>query len=150
MKAQIKIKILVFLLAVSFIFYLGYNMGLGKISGIKSDSSFKSLYTTTKPGSFKMTFIDFYGSEVRLFDVDKGDKIKISYESTVKNSPLSMEIKDPYGNIISIIPINKKGSMKISANATGKISIVITGSNASGSLKYTWKRLPFYWVISDS
>lgn len=140
---KLKITIVLFLIVVSFIFYLGYNMSRGKISGVRSDSSFKSLYTTTKPGSFKMTFTDLYGSEVRLFDVSKRDKIKISYESSVKNSTLIMEIRDPFGNIISVIPINKKGTLKIAANATGKISIVITGNNTSGSLKFSWKRSLF-------
>lgn len=140
---KFKITIFIFLLMVTFIFYLGYNMKAGKISGVKSDSSFKSLNEMTKPGSFKMTFTDFYGSEIRLFNVSKGEKIEISYNSTVKNSPLTIDIKDPFGNIVSSIPINKKGSVKISANATGKISIAITGSNTSGSLKISWKKLLF-------
>jgi hypothetical protein len=140
---KFKISIFIFIIFISFIFYLGYNMKSGKISGVKSDSSFRSLNEATKPGSFKMTFTDFYGSEIRLFNVSKGDKIEISYNSTVKNSPLTIDIKDPFGNIASSIPINKKGSIKITANATGKISIAITGSNTSGSLKISWKRILF-------
>ena len=137
------IIIFIFLLFATSLFCLGYTTRLENVSSAICDTSFKSLYETANPGSFKLTFKNLYGNEVRSFDVIKGDKFTISYSSTVKGGALTMQVKDPYGNVLSNISINEKGTFKTSANSTGKISITIIGKNISGSLKFSWKRLLF-------
>ena len=140
---KVMIIISIFLICVTFTFYLGYNARLENVSSEKCDITFKNLYETSKPGSFKATFKGLYGNEIRSFDVIKGDKVTIIYSSTVKSGSLTMQIKDPYGKVLSSVPINQKGSLKTSANLTGKVSIVIIGNNTSGYLKFSWKRSLF-------
>ena len=56
---------------------------------------------------------------------------------------MTISITDPYGILIADLPIKKKGSLKIIAKGTGKISLVVTGKNTSGSFEILWKGFVF-------
>jgi len=90
-----------------------------------------------------MSYENFEGTETRTLNVDKGDKIKFNYTSSVKEGTLTMVINDPYGIAIANLPLKKKGSLKIIVKGTGKISLVVTGKNTTGSFELTWKGYTF-------
>jgi len=127
-----KFKLIVLTLIIS-LYCIGCSSKFTNISSVTSQSNFQSLNETTKAGTFKMSYDNFEGSETRTLNVNKGDKIKFTYASNVEEGTLSIVINDPYGVPISTLPIKKKGSLKIVAKGTGKISIVVTGKNTSGS-----------------
>lgn len=90
-----------------------------------------------------MSYENFEGNETRTLNVNKGDKIKFDYTSSVKEGTLTIVINDPYGVPIANLPVKKKGSIKIVAKGTGKISLVVTGKNTSGSFELLWKGFTF-------
>ncbi|MBC8063145.1 MAG: hypothetical protein H7Y18_21135 [Clostridiaceae bacterium] len=122
---------------------IGCGSNFTKISSVTSQANFQTLTETTKAGTFKMSYENFEGNETRTLNVNKGDKIKFDYTSSVKEGTLTIVINDPYGVPIANLPVKKKGSIKIVAKGTGKISLVVTGKNTSGSFELLWKGFTF-------
>ena len=139
---KIIIGVSVLLLLVISLFCINYNNS-SRVTAENGTAYFKSSYDLTKTGTFKMTYKGFYGSEVRSFTVIKGNKIKLSYNSSVRYGALNMCIKDAYGNVLFSLPSKKRGSLIITAKVTEQISIVVAGTNSSGSFKISWRRLLF-------
>jgi len=121
----------------------GCSASFNNVSSVTSQASFKAISETTKAGTFKMSYKNFEGSETRTLNVNKGDKIKLNYNSSVTEGTLTIAINDPYGVLIANLPIKKKGSLKIIAKGTGKLSLVVTGKNTSGSFELLWKGYVF-------
>ena len=135
-----KLNFISYLLALFLIMLL--LVGCSQIKNITSETTqanYRNLYETSKPGTFQMSYEGFEGSSTKTFEVDKGDKITFSYDSTVKEGALTMVINDPYGTTIASLPAKKKGSLKIVSKGIGKISMVITGKNTTGSFQISWK-----------
>lgn len=105
-----------------------------------TQANFTYLHKNTKPGTFKMSYKNFEGNENIGFNVRRGNRINFKYKSTNRSGTLSIIITDPYGNTLETLPINRKGSITIKANDAGRITIVVTGKNTSGSFKVLWKK----------
>lgn len=136
-----KLKLIAFILLTLIISLccIGCGSNFTNISSVTSQANFQALNETTKAGTFKMSYENFEGTETRTLNVNKGDKIEFNYNSNVKEGTLSLVINDPYGAVAATFPIKKKGSLKIIAKGTGKISLVATGKNTSGSFELFWK-----------
>ena len=116
--------------------------GCGHLKNITSETTqatFRSLDETSKTGTFQMSYEGFEGSTTKTFDVAEGDEVTFDYNSTVKAGGLTMIINDPFGTTVATLPVKKKGSVKIVAKGIGKISMVITGKNTTGSFEISWK-----------
>lgn len=143
MNTNFKFMFLILLtLLISFCF-IGCGSNFTNISSVTSQANFQTLNETTKAGTFKMSYENFEGSETRTLNVNKGDRIKFNYTSNVKEGTLTIAINDPYGVPIANLPIKKKGSLKIVAKGTGKLSLIVTGKNTTGSFELLWKGFIF-------
>lgn len=139
-----KIKIiLIFLLLSMQSLFTGCSGNITNVSSNKSQSNFVSLNEITKPGTFKMSYDNFDGTEVRTFNVIKGNKVLIKYNSSVKSGSLSISVSDAYGNLIGNLPVNKKGTIKTTVKATGRISITVTGKSTTGGFSVYWQGVLF-------
>lgn len=143
MNTKLKFITLILLTLIISLCCIGCGSNFTNISSVTSQANFQTLNETTKAGTFKMSYENFEGSETRTLNVNKGDKIKFNYTSSVKEGTLTIAINDPYGVPIANLPIKKKGSLKIVAKGTGKISLVVTGKNTSGSFELFWKGFIF-------
>ncbi len=122
------------------IFGIGCHGKSNTISSETSEASFQSLHKTITAGSFKMAYKRFEGTENITINANKKNKFRIKYNSKIKDGILSIVINDPYGTTISTLPVNKKGTIKFSAKGNGRITILVTGRNTSGSFKISWKK----------
>ena len=139
-----KIKvILVFLLLIMLFLFVSCSGSISDVSSTKSQSNYESLNEITKPGTFKMSYDNFDGSEVRTFNVIKGDKVSINYNSSARIGSLSISITDAYGNLIGNLPVNKKGNIKATIKATGRIAITVTGKSTTGNFSVCWDKIMF-------
>lgn len=137
---KIKLKFIsYFILLFSTIIFFTSCSKLENISSVTTQATFRNLSESSKPGTFQMSYEGFDGSVIKTFNVNKGDKITFNYDSTVKEGVLTMAINDPFGTVLSNLPVSKKGSLKIVSKGIGKISMVVTGKNTTGSLKILWK-----------
>lgn len=142
---MIKLKNIIFVICLTtmLIFSVGCSNKLDNYNTETSQSTFHNLEETNKPGVFKMCYEHFEGTEIRTFNVEKGDKVKFNYSSANTEGHLSILITDPYGTTLVDLPIGKKGSMKIVAKGTGRITLTATGKNTSGSFEILWKKVLF-------
>jgi len=135
-----KVKIIIYLILLFMIpIFCDSCSQVSNVSSETSVATFENVYETTEPGTFKMSYEAFDGSEIKTFNVNKGDRVTFNFNSSTKEGVLSIVINDPYGTALANLPMNKRGSLKIVAKGAGKISMIVTGKNTSGFFEILWK-----------
>lgn len=138
MKSKFKFAFYSFLLILFSLLYVGCGT-MQNITSEASQANFRTLSETSKPGCFQMSYEGFDGSSTKTFAVTKGSKITFNYDSKVKDGSLTLVITDPFGTTVGTLPVNKKGTLKIVSKGIGKVSMIVTGKNTTGSFKILWK-----------
>ena len=86
-------------------------------------------------GTYKL----FDGQQIKTVNLEAGDVLNFSYNSTVEKGSLSMFFENPEKVTVVFFPVNTSGIAIYSADKSGNYRVVIIGENTQGKFTLSWK-----------